>query len=54
MIDYFTKWIEAKPYAHIKDINLVKFVWKNIVCHFGTQRMVVSDSGPQFDSTKFR
>ena len=53
-IDYFTKWIEAKPYAHIKDIDLVKFVWKNIVCHFGTQRTVVSDSGPQFDSTKFR
>ncbi|GJZ30414.1 reverse transcriptase domain-containing protein [Tanacetum coccineum] len=31
-IDYFTKWIEAKPVATITDNQIKKFVWDNIVC----------------------
>ena len=29
--DYFTKWVEAEPLSNIKDIDVKKFVWKNIV-----------------------
>ncbi|GKA28988.1 reverse transcriptase domain-containing protein [Tanacetum coccineum] len=33
-IDYFTKWIEAKPVATITGNQVKKFVWDNIVCRF--------------------
>ncbi|GKA94625.1 reverse transcriptase domain-containing protein [Tanacetum coccineum] len=34
-MDYFTKWIEAKPVATITGNQVKKFVWDNIVCRFG-------------------
>nr|GEW94144.1 reverse transcriptase domain-containing protein [Tanacetum cinerariifolium] len=34
-MDYFTKWIEAKAVATITGGQVKKFVWDNIVCHFG-------------------
>lgn len=33
--DYFRKWVEVEAYASIKDKDVTKFVWKNIVCRFG-------------------
>ena len=29
-IDYFTKWVEAKPVATITEAKVTSFVWKNI------------------------
>ena len=29
--DYFTKWVEAEPLANISDVDVKKFIWKNIV-----------------------
>ncbi|GJV09233.1 reverse transcriptase domain-containing protein [Tanacetum coccineum] len=34
-IDYFTKWIEARPVATITGNQVKKFIWDNIVCRFG-------------------
>ncbi|GJU79422.1 reverse transcriptase domain-containing protein [Tanacetum coccineum] len=34
VMDYFTKWIEAKPVATITGNQIKKFVWDNIVCRF--------------------
>ena len=33
--DYFTKWVEAEPLANIRDVDVKRFVWKNIVTRFG-------------------
>nr|CAN78757.1 hypothetical protein VITISV_035650 [Vitis vinifera] len=52
--DYFSKWVEAKAYASIKDKDVTKFVWKNIVCRFGIPQTIIADNGPQFDSIAFR
>ena len=30
--DYFNKWVEAEAYVSIKDKDVSKFIWKNIVC----------------------
>jgi len=49
-IEYFTKWIEAEPVAQITEHKVQYFVWKNIVCHFGISRHLVSDNGTQFAS----
>ena len=52
--DYFSKWVEAEAYASIKDKDVTKFVWKNIICHFGIPQAIIADNGPQFDSITFR
>ena len=33
--NYFTKWIEAEPLANIRDVDVKRFIWKNIVTWFG-------------------
>ena len=51
--DYFSKWVEAKAYANIKDKDVTKFVWKNIICRFGIPQAIIADNGPQFNSIAF-
>ncbi|GJU40912.1 reverse transcriptase domain-containing protein, partial [Tanacetum coccineum] len=53
-IDYFTKWIEAKPVVTITGNQVKKFVWDNIVCRFGLPREIVSDNGKQFCDNPFK
>ncbi|GJV10135.1 reverse transcriptase domain-containing protein [Tanacetum coccineum] len=53
-IDYFTKWIEAKPVATITGAQIKKFVWDNIVCRFGLPREIISDNGKQFRDNPFK
>ena len=52
--DYFTKWVEAKLLANIRDVDAKRFVWKNIVTRFGILHTLSSDNGLQFDSKAFR
>ena len=52
--DYFNKWIEVEAFASIKDRDVTRFIWKNIVCRFSIPRTIVSDNGPQFDSRVYR
>ena len=52
--DYFTKWVETKPLVNIRDVDVKRFVWKNIVTRFGIPHTLISDNGLQFDSKAFR
>ncbi|XP_065634081.1 uncharacterized protein LOC136069458 [Quercus suber] len=42
--DYFTKWVEAEPLANIRDVEVKKFVWKNVVTQFGIPYTLISDN----------
>ena len=53
-MDYFTKWVKAKPLANIKDTDAKKFIWKNIVTRFRILHTLISNIGLQFDSKAFR
>ncbi|KAL5555089.1 hypothetical protein UlMin_037325 [Ulmus minor] len=53
-IDYYTKWVEAEALAKITEQNVTSFIWKNIVCHFGVPRELVSDHGTQFENEKLQ
>ena len=53
-MDYFTKWAEAEALVNIQDVDVKKFVWRNIVTRFGVPKSLVSDNGLQFDSKAFR
>ena len=52
--DYFTKWVETELLANIRDVDVKKFVWKNIVTRFEIPYSLISDNGLQFDSKSFR
>ena len=39
--------------ANIRDVDVKKFVWRNIVTRFGVLESLVSDNGLQFDSRAF-
>ena len=44
--NYFDKWVEVEAYANIKDKDVTKFVWKNIICRFGIPQAIIADNGP--------
>jgi len=52
-VDYFIKWVEAKALANIRDVDVKKFAWKNIMTRFRVPQSLVSDNGLQFDSRAF-
>jgi len=52
-VDYFTKWLEVEALANIRDVDVKKFVWKNIVTRFGVPDSLILDNGLQIDSKAF-
>ena len=54
VVDYFTKYAEAEALSNIRDVDVKKFVWRNIVTRFGVLDPLVSNNGLQFDSKAFR
>ena len=52
-VDYFTKWAKVEALANIRDMDVKKFVWKNIVTRFGVPNSLISDNGLQFDNRAF-
>jgi hypothetical protein len=49
-VEYFSKWIEAKPFAIITSATVQKFFWQNIVCRFSVPKAITVDNGTQFDA----
>ncbi|XP_062085637.1 uncharacterized protein LOC133791737 [Humulus lupulus] len=52
-MDYFTKWIEAKPLTTIASQKVLDFVVKNIICKYELPKKIVLDYGTKFDSDTF-
>ncbi|GJY58469.1 reverse transcriptase domain-containing protein [Tanacetum coccineum] len=53
-INYFTKWIEAKPLVKIIGKKVILFVMDNIICRFGLPRIIVTDNGTQLVNDPFK
>nr|GEV15254.1 reverse transcriptase domain-containing protein [Tanacetum cinerariifolium] len=53
-IDYFRKWIEAKPVTTITGNQVKKFMWDNVVCKFGLPGEIISNNGKQFRDNPFK
>ena len=53
-MDYFTKWAEVEALANIRDVDVKKFISRNIVTRFGVPESLVSNNGLQFDNKAFR
>ena len=48
-IDYFTKWVEAKPISKITEANMTNFIWRSVICRHGIP-LGSSDNDSQFDA----
>jgi transposase InsO family protein len=53
-VEYFSKWVEAKPLLSITSATIQKFFCQNIVCRFGVPFEVTVDNDKQFDTADFR
>jgi transposase InsO family protein len=53
-VEYFTKWIEARPVTTITSATIRKFFWQQIMCRFGIPKELTIDNGNQFDCQYFR
>jgi hypothetical protein len=54
VVEYFTKWIEAREISMITSKTAQKFLWQNIVCRFGVPSELTVDNDKQFVSQDFR
>ncbi|KAL0295511.1 UNVERIFIED_CONTAM: hypothetical protein Sangu_2508200 [Sesamum angustifolium] len=51
---YFSKWVEAEPLSRISEKEIIKFVWKNIICRFSIPRAFITDNDTQFQGKEFK
>jgi hypothetical protein len=53
-VEYFTKWIEAKPVINITSATIQKFLLQNIIYHYGLPQQITVDNAKYFDSVIFK
>ncbi|GKV33929.1 hypothetical protein SLEP1_g42365 [Rubroshorea leprosula] len=53
-VDYFTKWVKARPLSSLTLRRIEDFVFSAIICRYGIPNQIVTDNGPQFNCTSFR
>ncbi|XP_075499089.1 uncharacterized protein LOC142537464 [Primulina tabacum] len=47
VVNYFSRCVEAEPLARITENEVLKFLWKNIVCRYRVLRRLISGNGRQ-------
>ena len=52
--DYFSKWVEDKAFAQVKEVDVESFVWREVICKFGLSKEIVVGNGTKFISGRFQ
>jgi hypothetical protein len=47
-VDYFTRWPEARPLKVANATTIADFIYEEIICRFGTPKVIQSDQGTHF------
>lgn len=50
LVEYFTKWNEAKPFSSLEGAQVRKFLWSDISCRYGLSKTIISDNEKSFNS----
>jgi hypothetical protein len=53
-VEYFTKWIEAKPVTTMSLETIQKKFWENIICYYGVLQQITIDNAKYIDSGMFK
>ncbi|GKV30768.1 hypothetical protein SLEP1_g39548 [Rubroshorea leprosula] len=53
-VDYFMKWVEARPLSSLTSKKVEDFVFSSIICRYGISNQIVADNGTQFNYSSFR
>ncbi|GKV28094.1 hypothetical protein SLEP1_g37185 [Rubroshorea leprosula] len=53
-VDYFIKWVEARPLSSLTSKKVEDFVFSSIICRYGIPNQIVTDNGTQFNCSSFR
>jgi hypothetical protein len=53
-VEYFAKWIEAKPLTNVSSSTIKKFFWQNIICRYGVPRHITVENTKYFDNAMFK
>ncbi|GLT87173.1 hypothetical protein SLE2022_052710 [Rubroshorea leprosula] len=54
VVDYFTKWVEARPLSSLTSKKIKDFVFSSIICRYGISNQIISDNGTQFNYASFK
>ena len=47
-VDYMTKWAEAKPLPDKSAVQVIWFIYEEIICRYGYPAVIQSDNGLEF------
>ncbi|GKU94659.1 hypothetical protein SLEP1_g8119 [Rubroshorea leprosula] len=53
-VDYFTKWVEAKPLSCLTSRRIEDFLFSSVICRYGIPNQIIADNGSQFNCNSFR
>jgi hypothetical protein len=53
-VEYFMKWIEAKPLTNVSSATIKKFFWQNIICRYGVPKHITVENTKYFDNAMFK
>lgn len=53
-IDYFMKWAKAEAMTTTNSQNIMKVLWKTVICRFGIPWNITSYTGKHFDFVHYR
>lgn len=53
VVDYFTKWVEAKSLATITSAKVISFMVKNIIYRYKVPMKIISNNETRFESVEF-
>jgi hypothetical protein len=53
-IEYFTKWVEAKPITNVCFTTIRKFFWQNIIFRYGISWHITINNDKYFDNAMFK
>jgi len=54
VIDYFTKWIEARPLQEITASEMEKLTWKHLIYRYDLPYAIVTDNDTQFKAHTYK
>ena len=54
VIDHFTKWVELMPMRNQEAATVAKLLFDKIICVHGCPIQILTDQGPNFESTLFQ